>query len=152
MGRIRRSRTHKGNKDHSKKYRTRKYTKDLDQIHDDLLKLEGKNSSEKLHQGQEQPPHDIDPDLPGLGQHYCIACARYFIDANALTEHYRGKWLIHVLNLAKHIHSALSAYSPCDSDRIKLLKEAPYTQVEAEAAVGLTTENVRVRLMDEIVV
>ncbi|CAG8449083.1 6171_t:CDS:2 [Ambispora leptoticha] len=111
MGRIRRSRTHKGIKDYSKKYRTRKYTKDLDQIHEDLKKSQEKTNNEKLNQEQEQQqlPHDIDPDLPGLGQHYCIACA------------------------------------------IKLLKEVPYTQAEAEAAVGFTTEHARVRLMDEVV-
>jgi len=34
---------------------------------------------------------EIDPDLPGLGQHYCVSCARYFVDARALSEHRKTK-------------------------------------------------------------
>ncbi|OZJ02374.1 hypothetical protein BZG36_04433 [Bifiguratus adelaidae] len=61
-----------------------------------------------------------DADLPGLGQNYCIQCARHFITGKALNEHYRGK-----------VHKK----------RVKDLKEEAYTQKEAEAAVGFTTDN-----------
>ncbi|ORY07462.1 hypothetical protein K493DRAFT_273488 [Basidiobolus meristosporus CBS 931.73] len=111
MGRLRRSRTHRGIRDISRKYRTRRRTKDLDQIHEDL-KTE---NTEKLLATQKG-----DADLPGLGEHYCIQCSRHFISGSALSEHYRGK-----------LHKK----------RVKLLKEEPYTQKEAEAAAGLTTDN-----------
>ena len=63
MGRLRRKRMHKNIKDIKKKYRTRRRTKDIDQIHEDMQpKNTGKLQTE-------------DPDLPGSGQHYCINCA-----------------------------------------------------------------------------
>ncbi|KAI9312897.1 hypothetical protein BX666DRAFT_1865448 [Dichotomocladium elegans] len=58
----------------------------------------------------------IDPDKPGLGQNYCVECARHFISRDALSEHLRGK---------------------THKKRVKLLKEEPYTQAEADAAAGL---------------
>lgn len=58
----------------------------------------------------------VDPDLPGDGQFYCIPCARYFIDQSTFTEHKKTK------NHKK---------------RMRLLKETPYTQAEAEAAAGM---------------
>ncbi|KAJ1562881.1 ccr4 associated factor, partial [Cladochytrium tenue] len=119
--------------------RTRARTKDLDQIHEDL-----KAPEKLLHQPE-------DPDLPGLGQHYCVEvggdgeggpggpcdlchsiccsflatpsnvqCARYFTSAAALEAHVQTK-----------LHKK----------RLKQLKEEPYTQKEAEAAVGLSTDN-----------
>merc|ERR1712188_168317 len=48
---------------------------DIDQIVEDL-KLE------------KQP---IDPDLPGLGQHYCVSCATHFVDSKALVDHKKTK-------------------------------------------------------------
>jgi hypothetical protein len=63
--RLRRSRTHRGIRDISRKFRTRAYTKDLDQIHDDLKE----GNVEKL---KNQP---VDADKAGLGQHYCVYCA-----------------------------------------------------------------------------
>mgnify|MGYP006133057501 FL=1 len=30
---------------------------------------------------------ELDPDKPGLGQHYCVSCARYYISDVALKEH-----------------------------------------------------------------
>ncbi|KAI8874047.1 hypothetical protein GQ42DRAFT_87653 [Ramicandelaber brevisporus] len=61
-----------------------------------------------------------DPELPGLGLHMCVECDRYLESEHALTEHRRGK---------EH------------KKRVKLLKEKPYSQEEAEAAVGLRTNN-----------
>jgi bud site selection protein 20 len=108
----RRSRTHKNNKAIRKAHRTRRRTKDLDQIHEDL---KPENYEKLKHQ-------EIDADLPGLGQHYCVECNRYFISEHAINEHTRSK---------EH------------KKRLRELKEPPYTQAEAEAAVGLTTENRR---------
>ena len=58
----------------------------------------------------------IDPDKPGLGQFYCIACARYCISQQALDDHQRQ---------AKHRR------------RVRMLTEEPvYTHAEAAAAAG----------------
>lgn len=54
--------------------------------------------------------------MPGLGQHYCIECARYFDSSQALLVHKKGK-----------VHKR----------RLKNLREEPYTQEEAEAAVNI---------------
>ncbi|KAJ3214303.1 Bud site selection protein 20 [Dinochytrium kinnereticum] len=63
---------------------------------------------------------ELDPELPGLGQFYCLHCARHFTSEMALEAH-----------LLTKLHKK----------RLKLLKEEPYTQAEAEAAVGLLTDN-----------
>ncbi|PVU86266.1 hypothetical protein BB560_006778 [Smittium megazygosporum] len=76
MGRLRRSRVHKGIKDVSKKYRLRRRTKDLDQIHNDLGT-----------ENQETPQLPLDEDLPGLGQFYCTECSKYYTDQNSLDSH-----------------------------------------------------------------
>lgn len=65
LNRLRRKRTHHGIRDNYRKQRTRAYTRDLDQIADDL---KPENIDKKKHQ-------EIDTDLPGLGQHYCVECA-----------------------------------------------------------------------------
>lgn len=59
-------------------------------------------------------------DLPGFGQWYCVECAKWFESETNLMKHQRSK-----------VHKR----------RSKQLKEEPYTQKEAEAAVGLTTDN-----------
>ena len=68
MGRLRRSRVHKNIKDFKKKCRTRKRTKDLDQIHEDLKEVNLTKIQIKA------GVKDVD-DLPGGGQYYCIHCA-----------------------------------------------------------------------------
>ncbi|CAG8542499.1 2166_t:CDS:2 [Paraglomus occultum] len=120
MGRLRRSRVHKSIRDQYRKYRTRNYAKDIDQIHEELKKLD---------ENEAVMSQELDEDLPGGGQFHCVECARHFISAEALGEHKRGK------NHKK---------------RVKLLKEQPYTQAEAEAAVGYTTENARIKLMEDV--
>lgn len=65
MGRYRRKRIHKNVKDIKKKYRTKRRTKDLDQIHEDLKP----ENAERLRE------QEVDLDLPGGGQHYCLHCA-----------------------------------------------------------------------------
>eukprot|EP00741_Cyanophora_paradoxa_P009565 tig00001530_g9264.t1 len=58
----------------------------------------------------------IDDDLPGLGQHYCIQCSRYFVSDEILKAHTRSK---------------------AHKKRLKELKEEPYSHREAEAAAGM---------------
>ena len=60
----------------------RHYKKDIDQIVlEDML-------PEKTEQLLNQP---INEELPGLGQHYCVHCSRYFISTAAIKEHFRTK-------------------------------------------------------------
>ncbi|KAI9207932.1 uncharacterized protein BJ171DRAFT_492109 [Polychytrium aggregatum] len=108
MGRVGRKRQHHSIRDNQRRWRTRARTKDLDQIQDDL------ETPEKF---ENQP---VDVDLPGLGQHYCIECSKYFVTENSLAAHIQSK-----------IHKK----------RVKLLKEPAFTQKEAEAAAGLFTDN-----------
>lgn len=91
-----------------KRYKTKRYTRDLDQIlHDDL-------GSEKSIEKLEHQPYD--ETKPGLGQFYCTPCAKYFETELAKRTHLRGK-----------IHKR----------QVKDLKEGPYTVEEANAAAGL---------------
>lgn len=106
MGRYARKKQHKGDKPLKEKYRTRRKTKDLDQIHEDMIP---KNATKLLDQ-------DIDLDKPGSAQFYCLHCAKYFINNQALTEHFRSK---------PH------------KRRIKSLQIEPYTQAEADRAAGM---------------
>lgn len=91
--------------------KTRRKTRDVDQIKADLL------SPKHLSQFKDTKAAE---DLPGLGRHYCIECAKWFETDSSLVVHRRGK---------PH------------KRRVKQLLEEPYTQKEAEAAVGLRTDN-----------
>lgn len=64
------------------KKKTRRYTRALDQIHDDL-------KSEK-HLAQYKDTKATE-DLPGLGQWYCKECAKWFESEDNFTAHYKGK-------------------------------------------------------------
>lgn len=57
----------------------------------------------------------VDLDLPGAAQHYCLHCARYFIDEQALKEHFKTK-----------VHKR----------RLKALELEPYSIEESERAAG----------------
>eukprot|EP00047_Mylnosiga_fluctuans_P011268 m.20339 g.20339 ORF g.20339 m.20339 type:complete len:142 (+) comp3523_c0_seq1:1752-2177(+) len=81
MGRLRRKRIHKNIKDIKKKYRTRRKTKDLDQIHEDL-------KPENVEAVVKAP---IDGDLPGFGQFYCVHCTRHFAENHLLVDHMKTK-------------------------------------------------------------
>ncbi|KAL0936692.1 C2H2 finger domain-containing protein [Colletotrichum truncatum] len=85
--------------------------RDVDQIKADML------SPRHLRQFKETKASE---DLPGMGQHYCVECAKWFETEVSLGGHKRGK---------PH------------KRRVKQLKEEPYTQKDAEAAVGLRTDN-----------
>lgn len=82
---------------------------------------------------------DVDLDLPGAAQHYCLHCARYFIDEQALKEHFKTK-----------VHKR----------RLKALELEPYTIEESERAAGLgnyklankrkiVTQNTKVDVIDK---
>ncbi len=58
----------------------------------------------------------LDEDKPGLGQHYCLHCSRYFISENAIKEHFKTK---------EH------------KKRMKTCKDKPYSHEESLAAVGI---------------
>ena len=82
MGRQRRVRAHKARKETSKKFRLKRKTKDLDQIEKDLADPQIYASLKA---------QEVDADLPGLAQHYCVECTRYFINDDALQTHTKSK-------------------------------------------------------------
>ncbi|XP_056631149.1 zinc finger protein 593 homolog [Diorhabda sublineata] len=78
---YKRKKYHYGDTHLKKKWRTKRRTKDLDEIDEDLKV----NNSEKLLN------QEVDFDKPGSAQHYCLHCARYFISDNALQDHFKTK-------------------------------------------------------------
>ncbi|KAI9269793.1 hypothetical protein BY458DRAFT_436532, partial [Sporodiniella umbellata] len=60
---------------------------------------------------------EINTDLPGFGQHYCVECARHFTNDTHLQEHLKSK-----------LHKR----------RVKKLQDEPYTQEEADRAAGIS--------------
>lgn len=58
---------------------------------------------------------DVDLDKPGNAQHYCLHCARYFINDQALQDHFGTK-----------VHKR----------RLKALELEPYTIEDSERAAG----------------
>ncbi|GAP85226.1 putative zinc finger protein [Rosellinia necatrix] len=87
--------------------KTRRKTRDLDQIKSDLL------SPKHLSQYKDVKSKE---DLPGLGEWYCVECAKWYDTEANMVLHLKGK---------PH------------KRRVKQLREEPYTQKEAEAAVGI---------------
>jgi len=107
MGNIqKRKRQHKGHLALSKKYRLKRRTKDHDQIDDDLKA----GVVEKL------LAQAVDFDKPGLGQFYCVHCAKDFINGDAFKSHIKGK---------PH------------KRRMHALKTEPYTIEESQRAGGM---------------
>ena len=88
-------------KQYGKNRRTRNKTKDLDQIVEDL-----------------QPEKLLKIQNPGLGQFYCVFCARYFVNQKSLDDHFKTK---------EH------------KKRVKVVKtEKPYTIEESKMHAGKT--------------
>ncbi|KJA14159.1 hypothetical protein HYPSUDRAFT_208961 [Hypholoma sublateritium FD-334 SS-4] len=87
--------------------------RDLDQIQDIDL------APERRAELEAQP---INYELPGLGQHYCVECAKYYETDIALQSHWKSK-----------IHKR----------RLKQLREPAYTIEESERAAGLGRETRR---------
>ncbi|KAG7269827.1 hypothetical protein CRUP_027170 [Coryphaenoides rupestris] len=90
----------------SKKWKTKRRTKDLDEIHSDMKPETQPNSCIQ----------EVDYDVTGCAQHYCLHCARYFVDMRSLKEHFKTK-----------LHKK----------QLKHLRDEPYTQAEAERAAGM---------------
>ena len=87
--------------------KVKRYNRDVDQVvMEDMLP----ENAVKL-QNQE-----LDETLPGLGQHYCLHCTRYFLTDLVMAEHFRTK---------EH------------KKRMRVLKEIPYSHEEADRAAGL---------------
>eukprot|EP01094_Clydonella_sp_ATCC50884_P007804 TRINITY_DN1704_c0_g1_i1.p1 TRINITY_DN1704_c0_g1~~TRINITY_DN1704_c0_g1_i1.p1 ORF type:complete len:155 (-),score=49.68 TRINITY_DN1704_c0_g1_i1:426-854(-) len=84
-------------------YKGKHRRKDADTLFDDMHER-----AEKLNN---QP---VDYDLPGLGQHYCIPCGKYYITEEALSIHQKSK-----------VHKRA----------VKMIKEEPYRGPDAEARV-----------------
>ncbi|KAI9670095.1 MAG: Bud site selection protein 20 [Trizodia sp. TS-e1964] len=91
--------------------KTKRRTRDIDQVHADI------HSNGHLSRYLSTKAKE---DLPGLGEFYCIECAQWLEGEHNLVQHRRGK---------KH------------KRRVRFLKETPYSQKEAELAVGLRTDN-----------
>ncbi|XP_059617196.1 zinc finger protein 593 homolog [Phlebotomus argentipes] len=100
----RRKKMHSGDTHLRRRWRTRSRKKDLDEIDEDLTK----KSDQLLNQ-------EVDLEQAGFAQFYCIHCAKYFIDDNALQSHFRTK-----------VHKR----------RMKALETEPYSVEEAERAAG----------------
>ncbi|KAL6273680.1 zinc finger protein 593 [Prunus avium] len=77
---------------------------------DDMV-YDGLNKADE--QTKPLPP---DQDLPGMGQFYCLHCDRYFNNAAVRDDHFKTK---------RHRR------------RVKLLMEAPHTQLDADLAAGM---------------
>ena len=108
MGQVQRRKAGAKNKQHNKGLKIKRYNRDIDQIvFEDLLP----QNTEKL---MNQP---LDEDKPGLGQHYCVPCATYYITDAALKQHVKTK---------------------THRKRFKIVTtEEPYTIEESERVAGL---------------
>ena len=104
-GPYKRKKYHYGDTHLKKGWRTKRRTKDLDQIDADL----GEGKVEKL------LAQEVDFDKAGLGQFYCVHCAKDFINPRAFQDHVKGK---------PH------------KRRLHALKTDPYTAEEANRAAG----------------
>ena len=106
-GPYKRKKYHYGDTHLKKGWRTKRRTRDLDQIDTDL----GEGKVEKL------LAQEVDFDKAGLGQFYCVHCAKDFINPKAFQDHVKGK---------PH------------KRRLHALKTDPYTIEEANRAAGET--------------
>ena len=78
----------RGNTSHNKQYQKSRMTKrsaptrDIDQIV--LIDMMPAMTEKLTHQ-------PIDENKPGMGQHYCVCCARYFLSQLVLGNHLKSK-------------------------------------------------------------
>lgn len=93
-----------------KRYKTKRRTRDLDLVYNDL------SSKESVRALKNQP---LDETKPGLGQYYCVECAKYFENQISLDRHTKGK-----------VHKR----------RVKDLRQRPYTPLESEASAGYNVQ------------
>ncbi|XP_017891033.1 zinc finger protein 593 homolog [Ceratina calcarata] len=78
---YKRKKYHRGDTHLKKGWRTKRRTKDLDEIDEDL---KDENLKSLLNQ-------EVDLEKPGAAQYYCVHCARYFINTTALKDHFTTK-------------------------------------------------------------
>lgn len=78
---YKRKKQHRGDIHLKKNWRTKRRTKDLDEIDQDLKE---ENVKQLLNQ-------EVDYDKPGAAQYYCVHCARHFINETALNSHFTTK-------------------------------------------------------------
>lgn len=98
----------KGKGSHKRGRRKRELARAIDQVHDDV--------TDPVRADCLKNNQPVDFDLPGLGQIYCVECARYFISSAALDTHLQTKR-----------HKA----------RLRELRVKPYSHAEATAAAGM---------------
>jgi len=111
---------HVADKSYHRAKLTANRTKDIDQIQDEIKNFDPSK------------PREVDPDLPGLGQYYCLACALYCINRQALEDHCKSKrHKQRYFFIFKSHHFDLTL-----SPRVKIVSEPQYTQREAEQAAG----------------
>jgi len=92
------------NKHLHKKLKVKRHTRDIDQVFEDI-------QPGKVEKYDEM---EIDEDLPGLGQHYCVTCAKYFVDGNTLITHKTTKFhkrMVKELKVEPHNHKSAELYS-----------------------------------------
>ncbi len=77
-GPYKRKKYHNGDTHLKKGWRTKRRTKDLDEIDDDLEKPKALKPEDK-------------EDKAGLGEFHCVHCDKHMIDANAFNAHVKGK-------------------------------------------------------------
>jgi bud site selection protein 20 len=111
------------------KKKTRRHTRDVDQIHADL----------------QSPRHlarflnsKLPEDLPALGQFYCTECSKWFDAEVNLESHKRGKPHKRRQVCSLPMPMPMPVSNPA---RVKQMQEEPHTQKEADAAIGLRTDN-----------
>lgn len=60
---------------------------------------------------------ELDEDVPGGGQFYCISCSRYFVDAKALALHQKSKaHKRRIAELAKLRDNGMKPHSAADAE------------------------------------
>ncbi|CAF3287018.1 unnamed protein product [Rotaria socialis] len=96
------NKSHSGVDKKGKILKTKRKTIDFDQVQANM-------AAETARELLNQP---IDYDVPGAGQHYCLYCARYFIDDHNLQHHIKSK--VHKRRV-KHLQT--EAYTPEEADR-----------------------------------
>jgi bud site selection protein 20 len=106
MGKPQRRRGNTARNKHLRKahIKTKRFTRDIDQVYEDI-----------------QPDNickfdnpDIDEALPGLGQYYCITCAKHFTDHKSLLAHKTTKFhkrMVKTLKVEPHNHKSHELYS-----------------------------------------
>ena len=90
--------------------KTKRYRRDIDQVV--LTDMLPENTEKLLHQ-------PLDENKPGLGQYYCVPCAKYYVNEITIQAHFKTK---------------------THKKRVKTTKEIPYSHEEAERAGGLQPE------------